>query len=777
MEDLISVLIPVYQAKEYLEECMDSVLNQSYQNIEVVLVDDGSTDGSEIICENYAKANPNVKVIHQENGGLPYSRNVGIDNAQGDYIAFLDADDIWHPQFLEHLLGMIKKYDADIAQCDFLMVRDKDDILMPQENEHIDVYSARQALGKSYKDFETVRYVVVWNKLYKKAIFDDVRFLSDKTIDDAYTTHKLYWNANRIAVSNLYLHYYRQSASSMMGRKYDLWRLDSIEAGKEKCAFFKDKGLSNEYYEMSLSYYRNLWHNYRLVEENIDNADDILSRIREEIKREKNEILQLKEGSLREKIRAFYADAPEEEREYYRNIYGKRVTYKNINTYLFPFNIIEKNAKVAIFGAGGVGKAYYEQITESDFCQLVLWVDNLWSNYVKEGYDVKPIKELWNVQYDVLIIAVQSKKMAEEIKVNLLNWGLEEDKIKWEFPDNRQETENELIQYSLNIPNSEKNRLFLLDTADYGNLGDQALADQGLKFLKDYFPEYEIIEVSGRQWDLSKKHLISKINPKDVLFFVGGGFMGDLWPLESERIKDMIRSFPLNRKVFLPQSFFYDAKNKKENMESDKQLYLSDKRILFIHREKYSYDLCSRIIAKEHENLLFPDMVLYSDYQIDNHSRNGIIGCLRMDKEKVNFEIDKELYEYCKENEMDYSIVDTSVEYSVSRDQRKEELHQLLTEFSEAELVVTDRLHGMLFAAVTNTPCLAFDNISKKVSGVYEWIKDIGYVKMVSVNANLKSEIESMLKLDRENRILPKAALSAQFERMSSEIKEWLNIF
>lgn len=776
MSELVSVIIPVYQTRQYLKKCLESVLNQDYQNLEIILVDDGSTDGSEVICDEFAARDSRIKVIHDENKGLSHARNMGIDASKGEYIAFLDSDDMIGEQFVSYLLKLCKLYDAEISQCDFLMVRDETDALLPQKKEHIVVYSPENILSKTYDGFESVRYVVVWNKLYKRSVVEQIRFPEGKIHEDSYTTHKIFWNAKKIVVSNLYLYLYVQRSDSIVGKKYSVDRLDSVEASRIKCDFFKENGMEQEYYDMLVQHYHNLWRNYFLVKKNIENADEILRNMELEAEQVKNKILNASNGVLLEKLRTIYPYLPDEEKKYYTNVYGNRITYTWKAFFRFPSDIIQKHSRIAIFGAGGVGKSYYEQIKDDPNYHLVLWVDNLWSNYVKEGYDVKPIKELLRTQYDCILLAVQNQRVADEIRENLVSWGVDSEKIVWDFPDDRQGRRKELNSYSDMIMPDGQRKLILMNTADYGNIGDQALAIQGISFLRSYFPEFEIIEVSGRQWDITKDLLKQKISDLDILLFVGGGYMGDLWPMESDRVKEMIHYFPENKKVFFPQSFFYSSNKADLCIDADRKFFGEYENILFIHREEQSYELMSNRISVSHTNLLFPDMALYGRWQTEKCERKGVTGCFRLDKEKVNTDINERTYEVCVRRNIPYKVIDTLVDHTISRKEREGELQKLLEEFRHTELVITDRLHGMLFCAVTGTPCLAIDNISHKVSGVYKWIEKLDFIKIIYDIANIENQMEQFLAEKGNKYIMPDDFPDDEFDLMALKIKDWCGI-
>lgn len=185
-KEKISVIIPVYNVEKYLKFCLDSVLEQSYKNLEIILIDDGSTDGCGKICDEYALIDNRIKVIHKINGGLADARNVGLKSATGDFIGFLDSDDYIYPTFYEELYGIIQKYNSDIAECEFMRINVENiescKKIIEKENENKNVVenvnNNIQALSLLYgaRLNPYLKKVVVWNKLYRKSVLKDIVF-------------------------------------------------------------------------------------------------------------------------------------------------------------------------------------------------------------------------------------------------------------------------------------------------------------------------------------------------------------------------------------------------------------------------------------------------------------------------------------------------------------------------------------------------------------------------------------------------------------------------
>ena len=171
-KDLISVIVPVYKVEKYLEKCIESVLKQTYTNLQIILVDDGSPDNCGKICDEYAKKDSRIEVIHKINGGLSDARNVGINRANGRYIGFVDSDDYIKEDMYEKLINLIKEYDADISICNLYDVIDGKEYVRNKDN-GIHEYSRIDILKEILLDKNIQSYA--WNKLYKKELFDEIK--------------------------------------------------------------------------------------------------------------------------------------------------------------------------------------------------------------------------------------------------------------------------------------------------------------------------------------------------------------------------------------------------------------------------------------------------------------------------------------------------------------------------------------------------------------------------------------------------------------------------
>lgn len=242
MEPLISVIVPVYKVEQYLDRCVDSVLAQTYENTEILLVDDGSPDHCPRMCEEYAKKYSNIRVFHQENSGLSGARNTGIDNAKGEYLAFIDSDDVWSPYFLESLYRALIEHDADLSQCRWEYMHGDHIKEAYDPDAKWECFTGREMLGNLYIQTGAY-YVVAWNKLYKKELFKEIRYPGGRIHEDEATTYKLFDLAEKcVFVDNaLYGYFVGSEGTSITRNGFSLKKLDWRWANQERVNYFVEK--------------------------------------------------------------------------------------------------------------------------------------------------------------------------------------------------------------------------------------------------------------------------------------------------------------------------------------------------------------------------------------------------------------------------------------------------------------------------------------------------------------------------------------------------------
>lgn len=247
-EPLISVIVPVYNVEKYIAACVDSILAQTYTNLEILLVDDGSTDSSGALCDEYARRDVRVRVIHQENGGLSDARNTGMQSAQGTYFAFVDSDDFIAGDYIAYLYGMIEKHHAQIAVCGYQKVYpgDENSCYGTQTDKHNSVNSE-----KVYRTEEGLRQLLyqrgmitsAWGRLFDASLFmhtDAIQFPVGKLHEDVAVMYKLFGAADTIVCGDEAKYYYLQRADSIVNQQFDRRRMDYIAFTGECIQFMED---------------------------------------------------------------------------------------------------------------------------------------------------------------------------------------------------------------------------------------------------------------------------------------------------------------------------------------------------------------------------------------------------------------------------------------------------------------------------------------------------------------------------------------------------------
>lgn len=253
MKPLVSVIVPIYKVEKYLRRAVDSIINQTYDNLEIILVEDGSPDCCGQICDEYAKKDSRVQVIHKQNGGLSDARNAGLDVMTGEYVVFVDSDDYIAPYFISELYRAIMETEADVSFCQYAVVtkedmsEEKTSLFAPQNihyTDFIDVYEQHDLLVNMYDNNhqDATYFIVSWNKLYKASLWQDIRFPKGKIHEDEATTYQVFYLATRGTYVKTPMYGYFSAPSSITRDAFHLKRLDWMEALSERIVFFEERG-------------------------------------------------------------------------------------------------------------------------------------------------------------------------------------------------------------------------------------------------------------------------------------------------------------------------------------------------------------------------------------------------------------------------------------------------------------------------------------------------------------------------------------------------------
>ncbi len=389
MSEKISIIIPIYNSEKYIEECIQSVVNQTYKNLEIILVNDGSTDASAVICEKFAAQDSRIKYLYQENKGVTAARKLGLEYATGNYVGFVDSDDYIDVDLYERLVITLSNCNKCGNQVNLLIYGakkgyiEKEDIFggIPQGD-----YSTTKDLEYVIDNMMTVEesdsigvnpcmWCKIWDKYILKEVMDemeDVLFLGE----DMVCTYKHILRCKRIVVSDICGYHYRMREGSIVhsvNKRY-LRNVDAL-------------------YNALVKEYESHARNTRLMKQ--------LNKLTSKMIAKSN----------------FYMGLDKAEGQI---------------SYLFPRMDLVAGKRIVLYGAGRVGHGYYTLFEKTHCCKVVKWVDRNIKN--DKDNEICPIESILGTEYDFIVVAVKSLKLSEEITLQLVEMGIDRQKIIWECP-------------------------------------------------------------------------------------------------------------------------------------------------------------------------------------------------------------------------------------------------------------------------------------------------------------------------------------------------------
>lgn len=278
MEKLISIIVPIYNVEKYLEECLNSIINQTYKNLEIILINDGSIDRSREICEKFEKIDKRITLLNSVNKGAGAAKNIGLDKCSGEYITFVDSDDYIDENMIKVLYENMICTNVEIVQCNLYLLY-KDEKIKKKNIYERKIFSAEEFLSMTTKDWS---YYVIYNKLYKVDLMKRIRFPENTIIDDEYFTYQVISNAKNILEIPEYMYYYRQRKGSLMHSKEYILQRDKneIEICKLENRFIKEKfpNILDDFYKKTIDSYVRLGYKYFNNKQMLDEITRYLRR-------------------------------------------------------------------------------------------------------------------------------------------------------------------------------------------------------------------------------------------------------------------------------------------------------------------------------------------------------------------------------------------------------------------------------------------------------------------------------------------------------------------
>ncbi|HFU4360657.1 TPA: glycosyltransferase [Streptococcus suis] len=665
---LVSIIIPIYNVENYLEQCIISVVHQTYKNLEIILVNDGSPDNSFEICKQWKRKDSRIKLINKDNGGLSDARNCGLRVASGELVLFVDSDDWISINMVENMVNKMIQNDVDLVVCDF--IRAFPDGFMEKNNKQDfppKVVSVEEFLKLVLEDKVLTNHA--WRRLYKKKYIPKDVFPKNRNFEDIFSTPKFVENMSKVLIVNDAYYFYRVNDSSIVNNLNYKNVKDHFDA-----ILMSNSIVMNSYSSLASD-----------VQKALPSQLKVILRDAKKVIPQDNEIKNL---------------------------------IQDIKFSLKSYSIFKTASR----------KDFFDLLELKYFNNLYYWY--------KKIRDNKMLRK----------IAKQFLAIPKFLKVKKL---LTEDTT---------------------------NTFYILGAPRYGNLGDLALLRGEVEFIQKYFSNYKIKEITGEKISYISENI--KLSKSSSIYALqAGGNIGTLYPGIHLDQEGALRNINTNNLMIFPQTFYYDTTTQfgRELLEQSCKLYQSKKIQVFV-REKSSFEF----LSEEFQNVevsLVPDIALMIDgtgYSKAVEERDGLFLCLRNDSERTltNEKLDiiltkSEQYFGSNITEGDTHRYNDDVD-----DDTFKYVEPLLETIGTKRMMVTDRLHGMIFAAITNTPCIVITSKSPKVKGVYQWIKHLPYIKLVEDLEDLDNAFEAVLAV--ENPHFDNSNLQQEFEKMANSIRNGL---
>lgn len=702
----ISVIVSVYNVELYLKDCLDSIVKQDYHNFEVICVNDGSSDCSLSILEKYEKNYSFIYVYTKANGGLSSARNYGLEKANGKYIFFLDSDDMLADEScLSFMVKNMEQYSLDALYFDGKSFFENESLRRNNPNFE-EAYIRKKSYGYYRKGLELfadfvddgVYYAQTALQCIKRKFINEnkLRYVDGLLYEDNLFTFTAMMLAGKVMHHKRTVLLHRVRSGSIMQSKPSFHGFYSLfYTHRETLRFYMDR-IEKGYIDTEVSKRLNALRNEaRIVYRGLDDEE-----------------------------RVKLSTLPEDEQYVIKTMFLPSLLISG-ESYYFPYHLFHMGSRIVIYGAGTVGKQFYYRALQDAKVNIVGIVDINAAKFQEGVIPILPVSMLKQLDYDYILIAVENDDIAHEIEKNLIEMDIPEYKIKWDgqvyLKDKYDRKSYEYRKFSHRLMQSVRKRFFLFGLPEHGNMGDYAIGIAEKQFFDDYFSEYELIRVAGNEWLELKSYFIANIKRTDVIFITGGGFIGNMWASGSTSM-DIAQAFPDNLKIFLPNTLTYYDIQKESLVRDDLEKLCADHHTYLFFREKKSFNLC-RDLGFGDWCYCFPDMVLYLQHNIQGKQRKGkVLLCFRTDAEKI-FQEQDNLKRLLTCNQIPYDEKDIHLYKYVPENESGLYITHLIQEFAEYDMVITDRLHGMLLSYMSKTPCAAFDNATHKVAGVYEWIK------------------------------------------------------
>ncbi|MDR2594957.1 MAG: glycosyltransferase [Fibromonadaceae bacterium] len=756
-DPLVSWLMPVYNGEKYLRRAMDSMLGQTYQNfIMIIIIENGCIDNTEAICEEYAKKDKRIRIYYnKENLGVAASLNRGLELCEGKYIARMDAGDVSLPERLEKQVAFMENnLDIGVLGTYCQVIRDSYTCIAEPPIGNDDICAKLIFVN-------TIMHpsVMLRSGLFK---LNNWKYPEGESEDYALWA-SLISKTKMANLADVLVEYY-EHGDNACSVKFP--KIRAVSADISRKALFDELNINTSNYPDI--YFG--WRGYDLLPYDIKKFLVNGAKLLSEIKIANNKLQKFNDKSLNNVLEAQWQQTKCDVRLSSLKLKFDELISEVVDDAMSLF----ADKKVIIYGTGRYCSNVIDSIKNDEFfSNIIAFCDSDKSKHNTDFFGKKIIvlEQLSNFDYDYILIA--SPLYEQEIRNMLNSIKIPSQKIltlpsvgEFDFHLKRKKYDKYYAH-----KNTER-KAYLFCTPDYGNLGDHAIAEATYSFFQNQLG-FEIAEIPFGQYNICAEITKHHILPSDIVLITGGGFLGSLWFSAEQQARDVIKNYPDNPIIILPQSIFWENTPRwKKECEETQQVYASHGNLTLCARDLATYKLMQELYPTCHLRLI-PDMALYMNWNnfFDTDTqRNGALLCLKKDKESILTDENQQyLLDIGKKLCGDAKFCTTVLQVQIFQEERENRLRKKINEFRKAELVVTDRLHGMIFAAIAETPCVVLSALTHKLQATFEWVKHLPYIRFAENIADVKTFASQVLAV--EVRKYETARLESYFDELEALIK------
>ncbi len=768
----ISIVIPAWNVENYIVKCVESCLRLRGAEIEIIIINDGSTDNTlNVVNTNFHNVD-NLRVYTTENRGLSAARNYGIKMATGDYIMFLDADD-WLRTDINQLLSNESIFDnLDVLFFCCQMIDETDENrLYPQKQFPVDfeVYSGEEIFKISRERYAGAGFFhFAWLGVYRRTFLlgNNITFFEGIVYEDYDFWFKVMKCAKRLRYSYRICYAYRLRNGSIThvgfseNILYSIYKtihsiLDKTDLTDDylACAAAKIE-LLIIWAEMRTSTDRPDYMEEKIYNRGIEEKKELISLIDKKYGEDNQELVKIKYRLISHLVFCFgiYDD---DLQKYLKNMYNKLIT--EITNYMSLWNLKDEKKRIGFYGydvqADVIANTYTELL--GGIKSEVVYIDeSIKSNRLKHyNRNIINIGDLGKEEIDEVIICSNNstEKIKNRIESAYPHVRVYSPYIKSKFSLMWVVCGNYMEIFEKMQATENKKRILLLETPEYANVGDHLIAVSEIEFLHKYFPEYEVIEITNEEYAFYKCRLKRIIRKSDILVITGGGFFGGMWrQFHYDQALDIIAGYPENKIIVMPQSVYFEKTQEGEEYRKRTIDVFDRDNLSVVCREHFSVSALTSIGINNKNIYQSHDIALYWKYEKPIQRSESIGIFLRSDKESIIEKSEREKIDRV----LVYSgleLIHSSMQYRCERifkQERKRVVDEKLEEIASYKLVVTDQLHCMISCAITRTPCIAFNNISRKLEGVYEYLRDYKFIKFLPNTEYFQETLDELIRTD-----------------------------